>query len=437
MIATAKIPKGTRILSESPLFKVPRTGPKNEISRDVILKTIAALSAQQKKQFLSLHNSYSDTDGQLLGRVRTNGLPLGVDGLAGGIFLEASRINHSCDPNANASWNDNLEQLTIHAAKDIAEGEEVTIYYLSHRANRTLRHTVLQEEMRIFCACSLCSLPIAERKKSDERLNAIQRLKDSLVNAPRVVVNPLDVLHDVQRLLSLLASEGVADFSTPKAYHYAFQIAISQADVARAKVFAERAAGARVILEGSDSPVVQKWQDLAENVTQLTELHQSGQWKTGIQDTPNGLGEDEFERWLWRKHIARLVEYANLRSMAAFPAFDGLPEETDVPLEFYTSQDGYSWNPRRHWCFLAEITHIADYERLILSVRDKNHRKVPVAFHTQGHGLELGLSTVQKGFTVAVLYGERHSFENGTKGIKHDTPAALKAQSTVPCGRIS
>jgi SET domain len=275
MIASMAIPKGTRILSESPLFRMPMGGPKNDISREVVLEAIAALSVEQKKKFVSLHNSYSDTDGQLLGRVRTNGLPLGIDGPAGGLFLEASRINHSCDPNAHASWNDNLEELTIHATKDIAKGDEVAIYYLSHRANRTARHKALQEGMRISCACRLCSLPIAERKKSDERLNAIQRLNDSLANAPGAEVSPLDIIHDIQRLLSLLADEEVADVSVSNAYYNACEIAISQADVARAKVFAERAAGARLILEGSDSPTVQKWQDFAENVTQQTELYQS------------------------------------------------------------------------------------------------------------------------------------------------------------------
>ena len=123
-IATTTINKDTCILSESPLFQASRYC-------DAITKGVAALSKEQLMNFLSLHNSFEDTHGPLVGRFLTNGLPLGSeDPEKNGIFLDASRVNHSCNQNAYHAWNEPLQQLTVHAIKDIAKGEEITICYL-------------------------------------------------------------------------------------------------------------------------------------------------------------------------------------------------------------------------------------------------------------------------------------------------------------------
>jgi SET domain-containing protein len=100
LVAATTITKGTRILSESPLFRVPQGGNSKEQLRDSISKKIAALREEQRQAFLSLRNSFEDEDGPELGRVRTNALPLGSDATTGGIFLDSSCINHSCNPNA-------------------------------------------------------------------------------------------------------------------------------------------------------------------------------------------------------------------------------------------------------------------------------------------------------------------------------------------------
>ena len=104
LVAATTIIKGTRILSESPLFRVPRGG--NSRTRDSISKKVAALREEQRQAFLSLHNSFEDENGPELGRVRTNALPLRSDATTGGIFLDSSRINHSCNANAQNTWNE-------------------------------------------------------------------------------------------------------------------------------------------------------------------------------------------------------------------------------------------------------------------------------------------------------------------------------------------
>jgi len=55
-----------------------------------------------------------------------NVLPLGSGAPEGGLFLQASRINHPCRHNAQNTWSANIKRLTIHALRDI-EGQEIAI----------------------------------------------------------------------------------------------------------------------------------------------------------------------------------------------------------------------------------------------------------------------------------------------------------------------
>jgi hypothetical protein len=74
------VTKGTRILPESPLFRVPRGGDSKEQLRDSISKKVDALREEQRQAFLSLRNSLGDEDAPELGRVRTNALQVIVIG---------------------------------------------------------------------------------------------------------------------------------------------------------------------------------------------------------------------------------------------------------------------------------------------------------------------------------------------------------------------
>ena len=180
LVAATTIIKGTRILSESSLFSVPRHGNSKKNLRDSISKKVSGLLEEQQQAFHSLHNSFEDEDGPEFGRARTNALPLGSNATIGGVFLDSSRINHSCNPNAQNTWNENLEKLTIHAIRDIPKGDEITIFYLAARRNRSARLHDLQTNFRFTCSCGLCSLPLDQRKLSDERWDEIQRLDSSI-----------------------------------------------------------------------------------------------------------------------------------------------------------------------------------------------------------------------------------------------------------------
>ena len=81
-----------------------------------------------------------------------------------------------------------------------------------------------------------------------------------------------------------------------------------------------------------------------------------------------------------------------------------------------------TYRPRRHWCFLAEIVDFTTVLCLQMEVNDIDGRKVPLFFYTDGRGSELTPPKVQKGYTIAILYAQRHAFMFDEPGIRHEDP---------------
>ena len=78
------------------------------------------------------------------------------------IYLSASKVNHSCDPNAIVSFGDgatNLCQLKIQCVKGpIEKGTEITISYgpLASVHSKEDRLKKLKEGYQFECKCSAC-----------------------------------------------------------------------------------------------------------------------------------------------------------------------------------------------------------------------------------------------------------------------------------------
>lgn len=89
--------------------------------------------------------------------------------------------------------------------------------------------------------------------------------------------------------------------------------------------------------------------------------------------------------------------FADLRDDLLFPDFSNCPHENDIPLDFYTSTDGFMWMPKHHWCILAEITEVFYFLRLRLLVRDRSGSEVPVAFYPKDQDLSFDYGLFQKG----------------------------------------
>jgi hypothetical protein len=142
------LPKGTRLLSEVPIFRVPRDTTDIEALERIVANEVKCLNDDQQRTFFDLTNIYGNAHSQSLGIARTNVLPLGSNASSGGLFLEASRINHSCRHNAQNTWNENIGRLTIHALRDIEAGQEITVSYLASTSEYAERQRFLKEKFK-------------------------------------------------------------------------------------------------------------------------------------------------------------------------------------------------------------------------------------------------------------------------------------------------
>lgn len=158
-------------------------------------------------------------------------------------------------------------------------------------------------------------------------------------------------------------------------------------------------------------------------------------WKTSLEDVPSQFHPTDFEHWLWRrdkpKEIRQSGQLASLRNPKIFPDFSALPNSNWNPSGFHRDAED-TYQPLRHWCFLGEITNSITLHHLELELADINGKKIPLHFNTIGRGSELDMSRIQKGYTVAVLYAERHTFTYGDPGIKLEDPQMLKVCKTHP-----
>ncbi|KAF1845543.1 SET domain-containing protein [Cucurbitaria berberidis CBS 394.84] len=303
MIAKCKIPRGTRIISEKPIFIVPRGVNDMDALENAILKDVARLSAEQRKAFFALHNIHGEKHDPALGIARTNALPLGAGALESGVFLQASRINHACSSNAQNTWNTNTKQLTIHACKDINAGEEICISYLDSSENYASRQRDLKAGFGFDCTCKLCVLPPPQRQQSDARLDEITKLDDIVGDGMSIIARPMTCLHHVHTIIQLLKEEHFTDARVARAYYDALQIAIANGDQARAKVFADRACAERVVLEGEDSPEAKRLKGFGENPSTHMLYGTKMGWKQDVKKVPRNMSATDFESWLWRKKL--------------------------------------------------------------------------------------------------------------------------------------
>ena len=302
LIAVHDISKGTRILSDKPLFRVERYGSAPPVALErAISSELDKLSQDDRRTFLSLHNNEPDPSYPLTGIVKTNALPLGTDASEGGLFPQASRINHACVPNCQHTWNDNIGEETIHAVRPISKGEEITISYADIGTFESRRRH-LKRSFGFDCTCELCSLPEDARAMSDNRQSEIKRLDELLGDGSRLFFNPGRCLEDVHTLLALLEAENIADARLPRAYYDAFQIAIAHGDQARAKVFAQRAYEARLCCEGEDSPLTIRMKSLVARPAGHRLFGTSSSWKLSEKMVPKTLEGEKFETWLWRRN---------------------------------------------------------------------------------------------------------------------------------------
>ncbi|TGO32312.1 hypothetical protein BHYA_0329g00040 [Botrytis hyacinthi] len=447
LIATMDIPRGTRILSESALILGPEL--LGEDLRPCISKQWSALTLQQQQDCFSFGHMHPCTNEseRLCAIFNTNCLPLegayiletanpgGSQNLhkRGGLFPNACRINHACDRNAGAHWIESSQQIAVTALKDICKDEEITINYLGLNKTRRARRASLQRDFGFNCSCGLCSLPQNESKNIDRQLSEIPKL--SLFIFGRITASrrarPLRELHEFDQLVRLYNEQetGIADMG--RIYVTIAESVLKHSDLARGKIFAERAISDFEMVYGSGCMEIQKWKYLVDDPTKYESFGYSKAWKTTVDEIPTDISHDKFEDWLWkRERVDSVEQIVDFRSRATFPPIIHLPFSNNS--DYYETNEDSCSRARNHWCFFGEITHTTKFGKSSLAVKDVDGKEVKLAFGTKERGRELPPNRVVKGCTVAIINAKPHEFPieddnyGGKIGVLHDDELCLK-----------
>lgn len=331
--ATATIPAGTRILAETPLFITSyaffQRAPTAERENTLAAQLIAQFTKAQRNSFLALTNNNATIkeeraewiDAVFTGVILTNAIPLqhspGREQYGKlGVFTELSRVNHGCRPNAQQTWNEDLQQETLHALHNISPGEEITISYnqtdnpdwlkdiygfqyvftrplfeclASCSALRSPLSTSLGPNLSplfeylascgiftsivlisnisqdvvhssawiltpmIRCVCEYC---LYEGREADnlKKASAVNRQRiDDLSCALENAGTPREELANCWERLALVKQEHIVDYRAGMVYLDAFDVALEMKDKERAKLFAKYAEDVVGNCEGEDS----------------------------------------------------------------------------------------------------------------------------------------------------------------------------------------
>jgi hypothetical protein len=136
--------------------------------------SFALLTSEQKVEFLSLNDfrfPSEEKQNHLLAIFRSNAYNTGEESIT--LFPKIARINHSCRPNAGNWWSEATEKRTIFAARDIQEGEKITVSYIP------LLRTTADRQARLQQYGFKCDYPCQSAEASRMRIK-ISELLDSL-----------------------------------------------------------------------------------------------------------------------------------------------------------------------------------------------------------------------------------------------------------------
>ncbi|GAA5993209.1 hypothetical protein JCM5350_005034 [Sporobolomyces pararoseus] len=226
IVATRDIKAGEIIFAEKPLLKFNCLMKDGEMDDSVIVdERLKELSAQDRKAFDSLSIARSlRSKKKSIGIWRTNAYEFG-DGA--GIFLTASRFNHSCRPTVDRLWNEEDGKAYFIAFRDVQEGEELCTDYTGMYRRRHEREQHLYFSYGFKCDCQVCRLPPDETKENDRARIEFAHINDFMLNG-EIDQNllPLKFHAICCRGIELLRKHDTATFTEIELAHGAYMVSI-------------------------------------------------------------------------------------------------------------------------------------------------------------------------------------------------------------------
>ncbi|OTB16240.1 hypothetical protein K445DRAFT_300176 [Daldinia sp. EC12] len=127
-----------------------------------------------------------------------------------GVFIKASRFNHSCDPNCWYSTTALPGYFICTPCRPIKAGEELTITYLPNHAMKQARHRTIERGWKFVCECNKCEGVDSEYDAQLEEAYALRYPNEPLPRPTSISKSTGERLVDERRLLRrVLLLEGL------------------------------------------------------------------------------------------------------------------------------------------------------------------------------------------------------------------------------------
>lgn len=264
LFATAHIKRGTLIICEEPLLKIPgrdvhlawgpycRLGNAQRAAYDSLYAfNPANINLEHASRALLIDPNDDSLDQEdveelvaeqvrIMSIFSVNNIEMQTGGLA--VFATASRLNHSCTPNVHHSYNPPLKSMTVHAVRDIYPEEELLTTYLGGPGTyivRSERNEKLIATYGFTCSCHACSDDTGQSDGRRELMACVtwgldQYNQAAAADHPFVPANPLAALRQAEDLITIMLSEGVVTIELTKAYRTASTRALKLKDYDKA-----------------------------------------------------------------------------------------------------------------------------------------------------------------------------------------------------------
>jgi hypothetical protein len=239
-----------------------KTFEKNDkimVERPVISISNASDFSRVKLEAGSEHDAVVELahckDGSLADIFGTNCAALDDDSEETGLFVDFSRINHSCIGNTTHNFmRDRGGVMVLVADEKITAGEEFTFSYAS-KLNARQRSVLLAAKWRFACDCLACTDSVV-----GDKLDRINELDDEICHQVRQGKSDT-AIRTGHKLLALYDELKMSDVLYQRTYYDMFQGAISRKRTyGQAVVLIEKARDHSLAFYGYESTVVRKHQ---------------------------------------------------------------------------------------------------------------------------------------------------------------------------------
>ncbi|KAL7530447.1 hypothetical protein ACHAWF_003381 [Thalassiosira exigua] len=275
--ATSGYKRGDEILRERAAMRVPNSHAAasleeaREMHRWALQRAFDSMHRATRDALMELYSCDEEEGAKTpRGVYDTNSYQLwGAHDNRGGLFLTVARINHSCRPNVDHFWREDLQRTLVFATRDIEAGEELfTTYGPSSYMDTRGRREYLNERFSFKCMCSMCAEGNANG--GDDRMAQIQSLQEDTAFFSLTKMAAKDAsaaLESVEKCLALMNEQGIGGpVFTKSLYHRGHDICMAAGDSEGAISYLGRELKAVQDSEGIDSPKAIKIESVLNGV---------------------------------------------------------------------------------------------------------------------------------------------------------------------------